>query len=223
MAEDHTGDPAAAFDDLRAEVSVLRKAVEALPAALRDNRPPDYAPDLAVLGKGLNDIAGQLDTIRKSPLLRLTPEQQGQSIASAGSALIREATQALHLAAQRAERERSHLASLIGTVKTQDRQFRELVWALGPALAIGLVASPFLAGLLPFCLNGQIAALVMMQGRWNAGQALMQAGNPAAWAQLTADANLVSVNRNRIVACQKKATKAKTAEHCTISVKAAGS
>ena len=44
------GDPAVAFDDLRAEVSVLRTAVEALPAALRDHRPPDYVPDLAVLG-----------------------------------------------------------------------------------------------------------------------------------------------------------------------------
>ena len=195
----------------------------ALPRAIRDNHPPDYAPDLAVLGKGLDDIASQLDILRTSPMLRLTPEQQGQAIVNAGSTMLHEAAQALHQAAQRAGRERSHLADLIGTAKAQDRQFRELVWALGIALAIGLVASPLIAGLLPFGLNGRIAALVMMQDRWDAGQALMQAGNPAGWAQLAADADLVSANRAKITDCRQRAAKAKTAERCTISVKAAGS
>ena len=78
MTEDQASDPAKAFEDLRAEVSVLRKAVEALPGAIRDNRPPDYAKDLAVIGKGLDEIGGQLETIQKSPALRMTPEQQGQ-------------------------------------------------------------------------------------------------------------------------------------------------
>ena len=96
------GDPAVAFDDLRAEVSVLRTAVEALPAALRDHRPPDYVPDLAVLGKGLDDIAGQLEAFRKSSMLRMTPEQQGQSMANAGSAMLRAAAQTLHQAARKA-------------------------------------------------------------------------------------------------------------------------
>ena len=221
MAEDHAGDPAAVFDDLRAEVSVLRKAVEALPAALRANRPPDYAPDLAILGKGLDDIAGQLEIIQKYPALRLSPEQHGAAIANSGSAMLREAAQELQQAAQRADRECSHLAALIGTAKTQDRQFRELVWALGIAFAIGLVASPFLSGLLPLGLNGRIAALVMMQDRWDAGQALMQAGNLDGWAQLTADAALASANRDKISACQNAATKAKKEERCTITVQPA--
>lgn len=72
MAEDQASDPAKAFEDLRAEVSVLRKAVEALPAAIRDNRPPDYAQDLAVIGKGLDEIGNQLETIQGSPALRLS-------------------------------------------------------------------------------------------------------------------------------------------------------
>ena len=67
MAEGHGGDPAQAFEDLRAEVSVLRRAIEALPAAMRENRPPDYSPDLAVLGKGLDELGEQLETIMKSP------------------------------------------------------------------------------------------------------------------------------------------------------------
>ena len=135
----------------------------------------------------------------------------------AESLKIRRKCQNVCQAAQRADRERSHLAALIGAVKTQDRQFRKLVWALRIAFAIGLVASPFLAGLLPFGLNGRIAALVMMQGRW-AQLAAMQAGNPTGWAQLAADADLVSANHTNITDCRKHAAKAKTAERCTIRV-----
>ena len=48
----------------------------------------------------------------------------------------------------------------------------------------------------------------------------MQAGNPAGWAQLTADANLVTANRARITACQNAAAKSKKEERCTITVPA---
>ena len=89
MAEDQAGDPAQAFEDLRAEVSVLRRAIEGLPAAIREKRPPDYSQDLAILGKGLDEIGQSLETVLASPALNLTPEQQGQGIARAGSALVR--------------------------------------------------------------------------------------------------------------------------------------
>ena len=41
--DDEADSAAAAFEELRAEISVLRRAVEAIPATLRENRPPDYA------------------------------------------------------------------------------------------------------------------------------------------------------------------------------------
>ena len=40
--EDQLDDATRAFDDLRAEVAVLRRAVEALGPALKENRSPDY-------------------------------------------------------------------------------------------------------------------------------------------------------------------------------------
>ena len=221
MAEDRSDDPAKAFEDLRAEVSVLRKAVEALPAAIRDNRPPDFAQDLAVIGKGLDDIGAQIEALQKYPALRMTPEQQGHSIANAGSALIREAAQKLDRATLEVERERSHLAAMIGEAHTQDRQFRNLCWIGGITLAAGLILSPFIAGLLPFGLNARVAALVMTQDRWDAGIALMKSGNPDGWAQLAADANLASANRAKITACRETANKTKKDERCIITVQPA--
>ncbi len=221
MAEDHAGDPAKAFEDLRAEVSVLRKAVEALPGAIRDNRPPDYAQDLAVIGKGLDEIGGQLETIQKSPALRLSPEQQGASIANAGHAMISEAAEALRRAAQSADHERSNLSYLIGTVKAKREHWRDLALAGGIALGIGLVFSPLFASWLPFGLNTRVAALVMMRDRWDAGEALMAAGNPPGWAQLVADTNMAHDNREKITACRESANKTKKDERCIITVQPA--
>jgi hypothetical protein len=43
--EDQLDDATRAFEDLQAEVMVLRRAVEALGPALKENRAPDYKPD----------------------------------------------------------------------------------------------------------------------------------------------------------------------------------
>jgi hypothetical protein len=218
MADEHAGDPAQAFEDLRAEVSVLRRAVEVLPAAMRDNRSPDYSQDLAVIGKGLDEVGEQLETILKSPALTRTPEQQGQAIANAGANLIREAAQRLDRAAQEAERERSRLSGIIGQAWAQDRQFRLLCWTGAAAFAVGLLLSPIIAGVLPFGLNTRVAALVMRADRWAAGGELMRAGNPVGWAWLDADAQFVGVNREAIDACRAATARSGKTQHCTVTL-----
>ena len=99
---DHHGaaDPAQAFEDLRAEVSALRRALEALPGAWEDSRPPDYTPSLGTIAQGLAAVENQLAGIEQHPALRLTPEQHQQAIAQAGNMLMREAVQKLDRAAQ---------------------------------------------------------------------------------------------------------------------------
>ncbi len=220
MADDHAGDPAQAFEDLRAEVSVLRRAIEALPAAMRENRPPDYSQDLAVIGKGLDEIGEQLESVLKSPALSRTPEQQGQAIANAGANLIREAAQRLDRAAQEAERERTRLSGIIGQAWAQDRQFRFLCWIGGAAFAVGLLLSPILAGVLPFGLDTRVAALVMREDRWTAGGDLMRAANPGTWDRLTAGAQLVSDSREVIDACRAAVARTGKAQHCTVTLAA---
>ena len=220
MADEHAGDPAQAFEDLRAEVSVLRRAIEALPAAMRESRSPDYSQDLAVIGKGLDEVGEQLETILKSPALTRTPEQQGQAIANAGANLIREAAQRLDRAAQEAERERSRLSGIIGQAWAQDRQFRLLCWTGGAALAIGLLLSPIVAGVMPFGLNTRVAALVMREDRWAAGSDLMQAANPHGWDRFIADSRFASDNRETIDACQAAAARTGKAQHCAVTIAA---
>ncbi|WP_426026154.1 DUF6118 family protein [Brevundimonas sp. TSRC1-1] len=218
MAEDQAGDPAQAFEDLRAEVSVLRRAIERLPAAIRENRTPDYSQDLAILGKGLDEIGQSLETVLASPALNLTPEQQGQGIARAGSTLVREAAQRLDRATQETERERARLSSLIGQAWAKDRQFRLLCWTGGVAFAVGLLVSPIIASVAPFGLNTRVAALVMRGDRWTAGGELMRAANPEVWARVNADSRLAKNNLEVLDTCLAAAVETGRRQRCTVTV-----
>jgi hypothetical protein len=219
---DHHGavDPAQAFEDLRAEVSELRRALEALPGAWEESRSPDYTPSLGTIAKGLAAVENRLAGIEKHPALRLTPEQYQQAVAQAGNMLMREAVQKLDRAAQDAERERHRLAGLIGTARKQDEQRHWLLWTGLGALVVGLLVSPFVAGMLPFGGDSAVAAVIMKADRWNAGIALMQAGSPDGWRGVADASNLVRVNQEALAACRKAATKAKEEQRCTITVPA---
>jgi hypothetical protein len=118
-------------------------------------------------------VDSRLAGIETHPALRLTPEQHQQAVAQAGNMLMREAVQKLNRAAQDAERERHQLTGLIGTVRKQDEQRNWLLWAASGALVVGLLASPFVAGVLPFGGDSAVAAVIMKADRWNAGIALM--------------------------------------------------
>jgi hypothetical protein len=219
-ADHGAADPAQAFEDLRAEVSELRRAVEALPGAWEESRPPDYTPSLGTIVQGLAAVENQLAGIEKHPALRLTPEQHQQAIAQAGNVLMREAAQKLDRAAQNAERERHQLAGLIGAVRKQDEQRSWLLWAASGALVVGLLVSPFVAGVLPFGGDSAVAAVIMKADRWNAGIALMQAGSPDGWRGVADASNLVRVNQEALVECREAAAKAKKEQRCTITVPA---
>ncbi len=218
MAQEHGGDPAQAFEDLRSEVSVLRRAVEALPGAIRENRPHDYSADLAILGKGLDEIGTQLETVLKSPALNLTPEQQGQGIARAGMTAVREAVQRLDRATQEAERARDQVAGVVGQAWAQDRQFKLLCWAAGGAFVVGLVFGPLAARVLPFGLDTRVAAFVIGADRWTAGSELMHAANPAGWRLLLEDSRLVSANRETVEDCRAAMARSGKEQSCRLLI-----
>jgi len=219
-AHRETVDPAKAFDDLRAEVSVLRRAIEALPGAWKDNQPPNYSPDLGRLAQNIVLLATHLDAIKQHPAFALTPESHRLEMAKAGEGLMLEASRKLAAATQEAERGRDQIASLIGTARRQDKQRRWLMYTGGVALVVGIVFSPILAAMLPFGLNSRVAAFIMLEDRWNAGEDLMQAANPAAWKSALDDLSLGETNQKALTACRTEAAKTKRDQRCVISVPA---
>jgi hypothetical protein len=78
-----------------------------------------------------------------------------------------------------------------------------LAWTGAVALVLGLLASPVFARLLPFGLDGQVAAFIMQTDRWNAGAALMKAQSPDAWRDLESAAQLLTPHSERFIECRR--------------------
>ena len=77
MADDEGPSEAAqAFQELRAEVTLMRRAVERLTAERMEvPEPPDYSETLGVIANNITATAQRVDMLVKSPMLAMTPEQ----------------------------------------------------------------------------------------------------------------------------------------------------
>lgn len=208
---------ARAFDDLRAEINVQRRAIEALFDQLESARPPDYAPTLGVIAERIGEVEERLASYEEHPALKLTPEQHGRAVASAGADLLRNAVQAFDREARETERERHHLARMIGTVRDRHQHRRALTWTAAASLAAGLVLFPLLAAFAPG--GTHLAALATGNtDRWTAGSALMYAADPEGARNLVYTSIMLQENAEAIRACGDAARQAGEAQKCEISV-----
>ena len=219
--QDGAGDPAQAFENLRAEVSAMRRAVAALPRTLAANQPPaphDYRSDIGKVALGLGGVVGRLNEIEKHPALRLTPEAYGQAIADAGATVMGEAGQKLDNAALDHDRARGELAGMVGTLRGKRKQLFWLISVPVLVFVVTMLSSPVLLQKLPFGWNTRAAAMVMNNDRWDAGMALMQVANPTGWKNVVDAWNLVQANKGALTSCQETAVKEGKDMSCTIIV-----
>ncbi len=86
---DGAGDPAQAFEALRAEVAALRQAIE----AAAERQAPDYSPDLGRITQAVNGVIDGLEAIQAHPAVRMTPDQFGQAMTRTGRELMNEVAQ----------------------------------------------------------------------------------------------------------------------------------
>ena len=218
--ESQEADAAQAFEHLTAEVTVLRTTVEELADAIQLHGSPDYTVSLGEISKGLLEVSGRLAQIEQHPALRVAPAQFGEAVSRAASGALRDSANQIDQARRDSERATQALAQIIGSARTQDRQFKWVAAAAAAAFAGGLVISPFLGRLLPFGLDGRLAATIMGADRWNAGAALMAAQSPEAWRDLESAAQLLTPNKAALAACRDAAAKAKREQRCSVVVPA---
>jgi hypothetical protein len=221
-------DPALAFERLRGEVSLLRHAVEALTTARESIDIPDYEPTLERTEKVLGILVQQIDGVRKSPAMMLTPENMGGRL----NASVAEATRELRAQVQASDavlRSAAHdLQNIVASARRGDEQNRWLYIAGGGGLVLGLLFYATFAGpisrMMPASWHWpeRMATRVLdEQSAWDAGQRLMQTAAPESWGLIVAAAPLADGNREAVQACREQAAKAKKPVRCTIEVKPA--
>ena len=219
-------DPAAAFEALRGEVALLRHAVEGLASARAELEIPNYQQTLERTEKVLGVLAQQLDNVRKSPAMALTPENMGERL----NASVRNSTFELRnllTASQTAlDGATRDLSGLVARARRGEEQ-RRLLWQCGGggvlagALLYAMLMGP-LTRVLPTSWGVPETMATRALGeasQWDAGQRLMQADAPASWHIIVAAAPLAEGNRQAIQACSETAAKIKKAVRCSITVK----
>lgn len=226
MVDGDEGDEAAqAFESLRAEVALLRRAVERLVAEQAEGGPaPDYSETLGVLANTITATAQRVDVLVKSPALSLTPQEISRQVTAAGSEARREDHRLLVAAKQAMEEVAARLGRQLRTHVVAVEQRRRLWWVGSGGLVAGMALWAGLAGPIARAMPAdwqwpeRMAARTLALPMWEGGQRLLRTAAPEAFASIAAGDRFVTANRKVLEACQKRANRTGKSARCTVKV-----
>jgi hypothetical protein len=211
----HDTDPAErAFQDLAAEVAMLRRTVDALPDAWKAAAPPDYTPTLAAVRQQLGAVAEALAQLHKHPAFTSTPAQYRQAMTEAGASTV-------ETFVRDARQQQQALGALLASARERREQTRWL-WIVGiSALVVGWLSLPMLVAQLPTAANAWVLTL-STRTPWTAGAQLMADADPDRWTAAQLGYRLVqhAENRAAIAACVIAAQQTRKDQRCTVVVPA---
>ncbi|MBB4633973.1 hypothetical protein [Sphingosinicella soli] len=130
--------PAEAFQALRREVALLRRALEGL--AAEQKAQPDYSGVLAGIGQRIKEQNAALGAMAKAPTLQLTPEMMGQQIMRASEQVRAEDARLLGLAQNGMTSAVRQIEAALATARTAHAQQRAVRWYAILGIVIGLIA-----------------------------------------------------------------------------------
>lgn len=225
MDSDDGDEAVQAFESLRAEVSLLRRAVERLAVERANGEPaPDYAETLGVIANNITATAQRVDVLVKSPALSLTPQEISRQVTAAGTDARREDHGLFVVAKQAMEEAAARLGRQLHAHVEAAEQRRRLWWAGSGGLVAGMVLWASLAGPVARAMPSdwlwpeRMAARTLALPMWEGGLHLMRTAAPEAVARLAAGDRFVSANRKVLEACQKRANRTGEKARCTVTV-----
>lgn len=198
-----------AFDLLRGEVTLLRRAVEGL---LADpvKIPPEVSRQLRAQSAELKRLAEETQRLAESPALTVPPENIRRHLLALHAAITEklEAPWNKHLADLQSVG--AEFARYGERARSQDEQRGQLVWAAAggavAALAVWIILSGPIARVLPskWSVAERMAAATLGQDRWEAGQRLMETANQEAWSRWLLAFDLYALNDAALSKCAKQ-------------------
>lgn len=177
-----------AFGELRAEISLLRRAIE----RLTDERisQPDYAPSLEAISKRVEDVCTSVQRVSDRPALKLTPEAMAREISAAATASRERDTEMLRSAVASMNGAAGNLSAALAGARSAAEQNRELLHNRVAFAVAGMVAFAILPGAIArslpvsWAVPERIAARMLGADMWHAGQEMMAKADPERWDQI---------------------------------------
>lgn len=224
---DQVGDDAAAeaFEELRAEVTLLRRAVERL-AAERAEVPeqPDYSETLGRIAQAIVKLGQRMDVLAERPGVSISPEGIARQITAAGASVRAEDQRTIAAARQGLEEATRKLDSYVVSARRGDEQNKWLAWMAGGGVVLGMllwaVFAGRIAGLAPesWLWPERMAASTLQLDTWTASQRLAAVSQPDQWNAMVRGAIIVQENGAAIERCRKAAARESEAVPCTVRI-----
>ncbi len=222
---DEVEDAAAqAFEGVRAEIALLRRAIERLAAERAAAETPDYTVTLGQITKATAVTARAVDALIASPALALTPQETASQIANAAVNARSSEQKALAEARLGLVSATRELQGYLAAARGGDEQNRWLVGMAVGGLAVGALLWAALAGpvarVVPetWLWPERMAARTLNRSMWDAGQRLMTVVSPESWKAIVEGDRIVEANKTALDGCRKAAASARKAVKCTIRV-----
>lgn len=204
---------AAAFEALREEVALVRRAVGGLAAERSAITIPDYSETLANILQAGTITARQLKVLAELPALSITPDQLARQIAAAGETARRGDQLALTEASTVLRNAAQELKTQLRTIRSAKVQRNWLIATGVGGLIAGMVLWAALAGLWvrnPPEHRGspeQKAAAILGMDQVAAGEHLIQTAAPQLWQDIVLGDRIVIANRPALDVCRSKVRK----------------
>jgi hypothetical protein len=135
-----TPDPATqAFDGLREEVALLRRAIAGLTAERAALDVPDYSETLAQITRMVSSIGKRLVAIGETPAFGLTPDDLAHRITEAAIEARRQDRETILISRDALRETAQEFGRRLKSVRDADRQEQLLVWFGAGGLVVGIV------------------------------------------------------------------------------------
>jgi hypothetical protein len=128
---------AAAFEELRQEIALMRRAVAGLSAEHASIEVPDYSQTLGQMGKALNLILRTNKELSEAPALRMTAQNWAEHIAAASQTARQADREAIDRARSGFDEIGRAMSASLDSARTADKQLTWLLCAAGGGLVVG--------------------------------------------------------------------------------------
>jgi len=136
---------AAAFEELRQEIALMRRAVTGLSAEHASIEVPDYSQTLGKMAAALNAILRTNKELAEAPALQMNAQNWAEDMAAASRTARQADREALDHARSAFDQIARAMSASFASARTADKQLTWLLGAAGSGLAVGLLIGVLLS------------------------------------------------------------------------------
>ena len=223
-------DPATlAFEALREEVALVRRAVAGLAAERASIEIPDYSETLGHIMRASAATAQGLKSLSETPALRLSAQDWRREIAAAAQEARRSDQQAFAEARHGFERMAAEMAAHLRSARSAETQRQWLIWTTAGGIVAGMLLLAVIVGPVVRAMPESwlwpesMAASILGMDEETAGVRLIKTASPERWRDIVAGYQILSDNRAAIAQCVRTEPKTAGMIRCAIEIRSPNS